>query len=178
MDQLLHKMDAGSSELPHCLLWLAIFTELCFVLRVAAGSYVALTLMGKPNSATSPGANQPGSSPYPAKTNSTPSNRDSRITAPQPVDVSLTCPSGVAATRMVVIVLGGDVCMCAESAKVLHCFECGYVCAESAKVLHWFECGYVCAESAKVLRWFECGCVCVLSLQRFYIGLNVDVCVC
>ena len=162
-------MDAGSSELLHCLLWLAIFTELCFVLRVAAGSYVALTLMGKPNSATSPGANQQGSSPYPAKTNSTPSNRDSRITAPQPVDVSLTCLSGVAATRMVVIVLNVDVCVLS-----LQRFYIGlnvdvcvcWVCKGFTLVWMWM---CACAESAKVLHWFECGCVHVLSLQRFYI---------
>ena len=64
-------------------------SSLSSVLCVAAGSYVALTLMGKPNSASSPGGNQPGSSPYTAKTNNIPSSRDSRITAPQPVDVSL-----------------------------------------------------------------------------------------
>ncbi|KAL8598393.1 hypothetical protein ACOMHN_032670 [Nucella lapillus] len=53
-------------------------------LRHTAGAYVALTLMGKPNSPTSPGGSQPPSSPSPDSSNA-PSNRNSRITAPQPV---------------------------------------------------------------------------------------------
>ncbi|KAK7106216.1 hypothetical protein V1264_017494 [Littorina saxatilis] len=55
--------------------------------RDSSGSYVALTLMGRPNSASSPGGNQPGSSPFPSRTPSNASNRDSTlITGPRPVD--------------------------------------------------------------------------------------------
>ncbi|XP_070202446.1 rho guanine nucleotide exchange factor 11-like isoform X4 [Littorina saxatilis] len=54
---------------------------------IKSGSYVALTLMGRPNSASSPGGNQPGSSPFPSRTPSNASNRDSTlITGPRPVD--------------------------------------------------------------------------------------------
>lgn len=61
---------------------------------VTAGSYVALTLMGKPNPSTvaASGAHpQAGvSSSFPGSVNNTQSNRNSflgHITAPQPVDV-------------------------------------------------------------------------------------------
>ncbi|XP_076438420.1 rho guanine nucleotide exchange factor 11-like isoform X2 [Babylonia areolata] len=53
---------------------------------IKSGAYVALTLMGKPNSATSPGGSQPPSSPSPTgDASNAPGNRNSRITAPQPV---------------------------------------------------------------------------------------------
>ena len=53
-------------------------------------------------------------------------------------------------------------CACAESAKVLHCFECVDVCVLNLQRFY-------------IVLNVD---VYVLSLQRFYIGLNVDVCVC
>lgn len=51
---------------------------------IRSGSYVALTLMGKPNLNESSQSHP--ASPHPADVNNAPSNRNSRITAPQPVD--------------------------------------------------------------------------------------------
>nr|KAG5701064.1 hypothetical protein BaRGS_008785 [Batillaria attramentaria] len=54
---------------------------------IKSGSYVALTLMGRPNPSNPASSNLSPAANNPPRANNTPSNRDSaRITAPQPVD--------------------------------------------------------------------------------------------
>ena len=58
-------------------------TNVDFSLLISAGSYVALTLLGRP-----PGQNQKPLEPPPQPHYSKPSSPTERVTAPQPVDVS------------------------------------------------------------------------------------------